>query len=262
MGYSSFNGRRPGQYHPRDGPRVDFLPHTTNDSGPRICGDERGSRSNSHYHQNYSYNKPQNQDQRNNYGGQQRYHDTRKFNYRSGPYQGARYSNHENYRAGNNYGRVPPSGPRSQGQTQGYNSIHRPGVNNGPREYFPKQQDRRNDFQVSNSQNHQLDTIGQDSNGRYRGGRIRNNNQSLSSQQQPPLPVTSLYCSVDDSGLFDESMEPVAPILGRDGMYYDADGDLIIEDAPNVDIAAIVTQGTIEMAKITQRLLEQIATYS
>ncbi|KAJ5677938.1 uncharacterized protein N7477_003571 [Penicillium maclennaniae] len=102
----------------------------------------------------------------------------------------------------------------------------------------------------------------QDSNGRFRGGRSRDNNQSLSPQQQPPVPVTSLYCSVDGSDLFDESMEPVAPTLGCDGMYYDADGDLIIEDAPNVDIATIVTQGTIEMAKITQRLLEQIATFS
>ena len=73
--------------------------------------------------------------------------------------------------------------------------------------------------------------------------------------------MTSRYRSVDESDLFDEPIEPVAPIQGSDGMYYDADGDLIIEDAPKVDIVAIVTQGTVEMAKVTQSLLEQIAAF-
>jgi hypothetical protein len=49
--------------------------------------------------------------------------------------------------------------------------------------------------------------------------------------------------------------------MGSDGMYYDRDGDIIIEDAPEVDIVQIVTEGTIEMAKITQSLLESITKF-
>lgn len=139
-------------------------------------------------------------------------------------------------------------------------------MNNGPRECISKQQRRQTDYQVSNYQNHQLDTTSQNyNNRRHRGGRSRDNNQTQSLQQQQPVPVTSRYRSVDESDesdLFDEPIEPVAPILGSDSMYYDADGDLIIEDAPEVDIVAIVTQGTVEMAKITQSLLEQITAFS
>ncbi|KAJ5140085.1 hypothetical protein N7448_003493 [Penicillium atrosanguineum] len=100
-----------------------------------------------------------------------------------------------------------------------------------------------------------------DSSRRYCGGRSRDNNQNQSLQQQQPVPVTSRYRSIDEPDLFDEPIEPVAPILGSDGMYYDAEGDTIIEDAPEVDLVAIVTQGTVEMAKITQSLLEQIAAF-
>ncbi|KAJ5315519.1 hypothetical protein N7476_005826 [Penicillium atrosanguineum] len=254
MDYSSFDGRL-GQYHPRDGPRPDLLPHSTNGSGPRIPRDERGSRSNSHYH------KTQNQDQKKTYG-RQNYHGNHNSNYRSGPYQGDRTFHQENYRLGNNYGRAPPSGPRyQQCQTQGYNSSHRPGVTNGPRAYFSKQESRQNDYQVSNYQNHQFVNSSHDSSRRYCGGRSRDNNQNQSLQQQQPVPVTSRYRSIDEPDLFDEPIEPVAPILGSDGMYYDAEGDTIIEDAPEVDLVAIVTQGTVEMAKITQSLLEQIAAF-
>lgn len=79
----------------------------------------------------------------------------------------------------------------------------------------------------------------------------------------PPLPTpeTSDYSSPDDLELFEEPIEPLVPILGPDGMYYDRDGDVIIEDAPEIDIVQIVAEGTVEMAKITQSLLESITTW-
>jgi hypothetical protein len=73
--------------------------------------------------------------------------------------------------------------------------------------------------------------------------------------------VISHYDSIDDLDLFDAPVEPFVPIQGSDGMYYDRDGDIIIEDAPEVDIVQIVTEGTIEMAKITQSLLESITKF-
>lgn len=76
-----------------------------------------------------------------------------------------------------------------------------------------------------------------------------------------PTPETSDYNSTDDLELFEGPIEPFVPILGPDGKYYDRDGDVIIEDAPGIDIVQIVTGGTIEMAKITQSLLESITTW-
>lgn len=156
----------------------------------------------------------------------------------------------KNYRTGNNFGRAPPSGPRSQqGQAQSYLSNHHPGANNGRRD---------------NYQNHQQFDNYRGSNRGHRGGRHRGNYQNKPQQQQRPAPVTSLHRSSDDSDLFEELIEsvtPVAPVLGLDGMYYDRDGDIIIEDAPEIDLVAIVTQGTIELAKITQSLLEQVTAF-
>jgi hypothetical protein len=95
MVYSSFNGRRPGQYNqPRaDGPQqAAFIPHSTNGLGPRIPGYERRSHLNARYN-NY---KNQNQNPKNNYGGHHNYpNGNRNSNYRSSPYQSGRQLNQE-----------------------------------------------------------------------------------------------------------------------------------------------------------------------
>ncbi|KAJ5218895.1 uncharacterized protein N7498_000994 [Penicillium cinerascens] len=289
----SFGGRRE-QYKPRaDGPfnqQVGYRPnYSTNGPGgepgmrynSRNCTNQNPNKNNHgshHNHKNHKNNGNANSNNRNpgyHYQGGRNFHSN--GNQAAGLPRFPRSGNaDESYRPGNNFHRrVPPSGPRSyHGQDQGYNQNHPPGQHYGPREYRPNQHaqsqqgPRQYGYKASSHQNdQQFDGLKQGPNRRRRGGRNRCNNQIHPTPMQlpllPPLPIpeTSDYSFTDDLELFEEPIEPFVPILGPDGMYYDCDGDVIIEDAPETDIVQIVTEGTVEMAKITQSLLESITTW-